>query len=124
MTSLRKINFVLVTALSITAGIPKLMRLPQEIGFFERAGLTDNSVVVFGLLQVAGGVFLVFRKTRRWGAAVAATTFSASAVMLFLTGQNTFALVSVVPVLMAAVVLVERARNGMSAEITTVSGER
>ena len=107
MNILRKINLVLVTVLSIAAGIPKIMQIPNEVGFFETVGLGANSVVVFGLLQLAGGLLLVSQKTRMWGASVVALMFLGSAAMLLLTGAIAFGFVSVLPVLMAAIVIKE-----------------
>lgn len=105
MNILRKINFALVTLLGFTAAIPKIMRVPSEVGFFENVGLGADSVVVFGLLQLAGALLMVSLKTRMWGASVVAGTFLGSAVMLLLSGEIAFGLVSGLPVVMAAVVI-------------------
>ena len=111
MKLLRRINFFLVTALSLTAAIPKIAQLPGEIEFFRSAGLGTAAVVVFGVLQLAAGALLVFRKTRFWGAAGAALAFLVSAGMLFLVGQIRFGAFSLIPVCMAGAVVFELVRE-------------
>ncbi len=92
MTVLRTINLILITVLSIAAGIPKVMRMTEEVKFFESAGLGTTSVVIFGLVQLVGGALLVFRGTRMWGAAVVALAFLGSAAMLFVAERSRSAL--------------------------------
>ena len=110
MKKLHTVNLALVVLLSIAAAVPKLLRVPQEVTFFEKAGLAGSAVLLFGLLQLAGGILLVFTRTRLWGAGVAAVVFLASAIMVFLSGQTAFGLLSMLPVLMAGLVL--RASTG------------
>lgn len=104
MDALRKINLVLVTALSITAGLPKIGRIPQEVQFFADTGCGTSALVAFGILQLGGGAMLIFRSSRVPGAVVAAVMFLASAVMLLRSGEVAFGLVSLLPVVMAAIV--------------------
>ncbi len=111
MKLLLKINLIVVTLLSLAASIPKLLRIPEEVGFFADAGLGELSVVAFGLLQLIGGGLLIFRKTRLFGASIATVTFLLSAVMLFLTGNTIFGLVSIIPVLMADIVIFNSVRK-------------
>ena len=111
MNILRNINLILVTLLSMAAGIPKIMRIPQEVSFFGDVGLGEISVVAFGLVQFAGGVLLLFPKTRIWGATLVAAMFFLSTVMLFLNGKLTFGFISVLPIVMAGFVIAEHARK-------------
>ena len=111
MRVLRRINFVLVTALSLAAAIPKLARLPSEVEFFSSVGLGKGALVMFGALQLAGGVLLVFRRTRLWGSAIAALAFVGSAAMLFSTGQILFGAVSLLPACMACALIYQLART-------------
>ena len=64
MDTLRTINLVLVTVLSLAAGLPKIGRISQEVQFFADTGLGTSALVVFGVLQLAGGAMLIFRKSR------------------------------------------------------------
>ncbi len=105
MKTLQTLNFVLVALLGLTAGIPKLMRTPQEVGFFADLGLGEKAVVVFGFAQLLGGILLLVRRTRIVGAGVVATLFLGSAMMLVASGQLAFGLISLLPVGMAALAM-------------------
>lgn len=96
---------VVLILLSVAASLPKLLRVAQEVAFFRSVGLPESVVLVFGLLQLAGGILLVFEPTRGWGAAVAGVLFLCSAIMVLLSGNLLFALVSLLPVLLAAFVM-------------------
>ena len=112
MDTLRTINLVLVTVLSLAAGLPKIGRISQEVQFFADTGLGTSALVVFGVLQLAGGAMLIFRKSRALGAFVAAVMFLGSAVMLLANGQVAFGIISFLPVVMAAIVaLGERSKR-------------
>ena len=104
MSILRKTNLILVILLAITAAIPKVMQMPHEVEFFDDAGLGAYLVIVFGLVQLAGGILLLFRGTRTWGAIAVAATFAISTGMLFMVGNIAVGSVSVVTVLMAGYV--------------------
>jgi hypothetical protein len=110
MNILWNTNLVVVTLLGIAAALPKLMRTPQEVQFFQSVGLGSAAVVAFGILQLAGGVLLIFQKTRTIGAAVVAATFLGSTVMLFASRQAAFGVVSLVPVVMAGFLTLKRTR--------------
>jgi len=100
----RKTNLVLVILLGITAAIPKVMQMPHEVEFFHAAGLGAYTLVAFGLAQLAGGILLLFPRTRKWGAIAVAATFAISTGMLFMAGNIAVGSVSAVTVLMAGFV--------------------
>ena len=87
--------------LSFAAGIPKIMQMPQELGFLAALGFSAIAVSVLGLVQVAGGVLLLMARTRFTGAVLAAFALLVSAVALFVGGNTKFAAVSLLPVLLA-----------------------
>lgn len=98
--SFRKIAAVLayvLGALSIAAGVPKLLQMPQELAFLSSIGLQGISVSVLGLVQLAGGLLLVAKRTRAIGAGAAALVFGISSVALLLGGDTTIGLISLVP---------------------------
>lgn len=62
MKILKIINLVLLVLLSISAGVAKVMKVPEELQFFTDAGLGVNVLVFLGALQILGGVLLVLKK--------------------------------------------------------------
>jgi len=112
MDLLRKINVALLVLLGGAAGFAKVTQAPPEMAFFAGLGLGAMMVVVFGVVQIAGALSLIFKKTRFIGAILLDVTFSLSIVMILMTGQIGFALISVVPVLMAGWVIYDTRISG------------
>ena len=67
--------------------------------------------VAAGLVQVLGGVLLVPKKTRLPGAILATSALVVSAVLIFVGGNLTFGLVSMLPIALAGVIIYQSARN-------------
>ena len=84
--------------LSLAAGVAKLMQTPAEIEFFDSAGLQSFWLYPLGAAQVAGSALAVLRRYGNIGLALIATGFAISSVVIFVTGNTTFGLVSLVPV--------------------------
>ncbi|NNF66408.1 MAG: hypothetical protein HKM98_02760 [Gammaproteobacteria bacterium] len=95
---------VLIGLLSIAAGGAKVALVPEEVEFLGQFGLTNALIVVFGTVQVLGGLLMVIPKTRVVGSIIAALGFAVSAVLLLMAGNAAFAGVSLVPVVLALVV--------------------
>lgn len=106
MNILYKIAIAIVVLLSLAAGAAKIMQAPQEAAFFEAVGLAPIFMIGLGVLQVLGGILIAIPKSRRMGAIVAALSFLVSVVMIVKTGQVGFALVSLLPVMLALFVFV------------------
>ena len=64
MNLLKKINLVLLVLLGGAAGFAKVTQAPPEVAFFAGLGLGAMVVIVFGVLQIAGALSLIFAKTR------------------------------------------------------------
>lgn len=94
----------LLAALSAAAGIPKIMQMPQELGFLAALGFPALAVSMLGVVQLAGGVLLLLKKLRLAGAALAGLAFFVSSIAIFAGGNNTFGLVSLLPVAALAIV--------------------
>ena len=73
--------------LAVSSGITKIMLMPQDVDFFGQYGFTNPLLMLFGAIQLASGVMLIFQKTRIAGAAIVAVTFAISAVVLILAGS-------------------------------------
>lgn len=101
----------IIALLSIAAGLAKVMQTQQEMEFLQGVGLNSFLIVAFGLVQVAGGVLLVPRKTRMLGAILAASALAVSTVLIFVAGNLTFGLVSILPIALACVIIYQTART-------------
>ena len=89
----RKLKYIptvvlgLLMFLAISLGLTKILLMPQDVEFFGKYGFTNFLLILFGAIQVIGGLLLVFLKTRILGAAIVAATFAISAVILILAGS-------------------------------------
>ena len=101
MKIVRVIILVIVALLSLAAGVAKIMKTPQETTFFDSLGIDLTFMLILGVLQVAGGIFIFVPKVRKVGAIVAAIAFSISTIMIFMTGQIGFGLFSLLPIVLA-----------------------
>lgn len=108
MKILRIAILAIVSLLSVAAGLAKVMRVPQEASFFEGLGLSLGLMIALGGLQLVGGVLVIFPKSRKLGAILAAIAFLMSAIMVFMNGQIGFGLFSLLPAALAGSVLVFR----------------
>ncbi len=88
--------------LSLAAGAAKIAAAPQEIQFFQDAQVSIRWMLPMGVLQVVGGILTIFRRSRKFGAIIAAAGFLLSAAMIFVTGNLVFAVVSLLPAALAA----------------------
>lgn len=82
--------------------------MPQEIAFFDQAGLGTISVVLLGAIQVAGGFLAVIPRFRRVGMGLVALGFFASAAVILTTGALVFAAVSLVPAVFAVLFVIRK----------------
>jgi hypothetical protein len=97
----------LIALLCITAGAAKVMRLSEEMVFLQGFGFDANMVTIFGIIQLSGGSMLLNRKLRTYGGVLALSAFSLSSLLLFLDGNLTFALLSLLPVIFTIVLIVQ-----------------
>lgn len=89
---------VVLVLLSFAAGGAKALNMPQEVQFFEEAGLSSSLLLPLGIIQILGGLLSIFRLRRRIGAVVMAFGFLFSAIAIFLTSNAVFGLISLLPV--------------------------
>lgn len=100
---------VLVGFLSVAAGAAKVARVPEEVAFLEQFGFSSVVIVLFGVVQIMGGLLLLVPRTRALGALVAGVAFSVSVVLLVADGNLGFAAVSLIPVVLSIWVGLKRA---------------
>lgn len=99
-----------IALLSIAAGLTKVMLAPQEMEFLQSVGLSKLLIIVFGLIQIAGGVLLAPKNTRMFGAVLAASAFVVSTILIFVGGDLAFGMFSILPIALASVVIYQTAR--------------
>ncbi len=88
--------------LSIATGLTKLIQMPEEMELFRNAGFTDISILIFGAIQVVGGILLIPKKTRRYGAIIMAITFVIATIVVFMKGMIGFGVFSILFIALAA----------------------
>ena len=94
-----------VALLSIAAGLVKLMQSQQEVEFLQGLGLSVFLIVMFGLVQVIGGVLMAPKQTRLPGAVLVALGFIVSTILIFIAGNVAFGLISVIPAALASMII-------------------
>ncbi|WP_417526152.1 hypothetical protein [Marinovum sp.] len=99
MSLTRKIALIVLSLMSLAAGIAKILQTEQEVQFFAEAGLGVMPLMGLGLIQVAGGLLSWIRRFRLPGLLLIALGFFLSVVIIAVTGEFVFAALSMLPVL-------------------------
>ena len=107
MRRLKTFILILLVLLNVAAGIPKILQMPQELGFLQAIGLNGTMVSILGLIQVTAGILLVFPKVRLLGSILAAVALAISTAAIFATGNTLFGFVSVLPILLLGVIVID-----------------
>jgi hypothetical protein len=105
---LKTVNIIIIAAialLSIAAGLAKVMQSPQEIEFLQGLGLSAFLIIIFGLVQIVGGVLIAPNRTRMPGAILVTLGFVVSTVLIFMGGNVTFGLISLIPAALAGMII-------------------
>jgi len=92
--------------LSVAAGVPKLLQMPQELGFLRSIGFSPAGVLMLGALQLSGGILLFWPKSRLPGAVIAGVAFLVSSVAIFVGGNTLFGLITLLPIAASIIVIV------------------
>lgn len=93
---------IVIGLISASAGAAKVLTVPQEVVFFKNLGIGTPYLVAFGVAQIGAGAILLSRTTRHFGLFVAAAMFLLSSLLLLLSGNLRFAVISVAPAALAA----------------------
>ncbi len=101
MSLFRKIILIVLILMSLAAGAAKVLQMPQEIQFFQTAGLGIVLLMVLGVVQVVGAGLAAVPKTRTIGAGLMGVGFLVSAAVIFMTGNIGFGVFSLLPVALA-----------------------
>lgn len=101
MNRLKTGVLIVLVLLGTSAGVAKILKVPEELAFFQAVGLGELIVLLFGTVQLVGAILLIFRRTRLAGALVSAVTYLGSAIMIFVSGAIGFGTISLLPILMS-----------------------
>ena len=101
------INVILIILmfLAISSGVSKVMLMPQDVEFFGQYGFTNSILIVYGVIQLLGGILLVPSKTRVIAALVVAVTFFISLVVLVMEGNISVAIVTLVCIALLGILI-------------------
>ena len=102
------ILLVILTFLAVSSGMTKILLLQQEVEFFGRFGFSNPLLIAFGAVQLIGGVLLPFKKTRFTAAAIVASTFLVSLVILLMDGNIPMSIVTLIAALLLFLVMKQR----------------
>lgn len=106
------IAVVILTFLAISSGITKVLLMQRDVDFFGQYGFSNLILMIYGAVQVIGGLLLAFSKTRFVGAAIVATTFLISIVVLLMDGNITMSMVTLAMTLLLVVVMKQSWKTG------------
>lgn len=106
-----KINWIIVTLLSLATGLFKVLQQDADIALFQAIGFNAMATTLLGVMQLAGGVLLIPPKTRKLGAWIMIPTFLLASVAVFANAMWAFGLVSLFFVVMAYLVVYMENRN-------------
>lgn len=99
------IVLVILILLAALSGFTKVALMEQDVEFFGGYGFSNSMLMAFGLIQIAGAVLMILRKTRLIGAAIVAITFLFSLVVLIMDGNIPVSIVTAVATLLLGVIM-------------------
>ena len=100
MKILNMIAVTLIALLSVAAGFAKVMGTPQEVAFLQSFGFTTMLIFAYGSVQIAGGILLAMPNTKKLGAMIAMLAFGLSTVLIFMSGNLMFGVISLFPIVL------------------------
>ncbi len=103
-TIIGRLSLVLLTGITLLGGFVKLTLYSREVALYQGVGFTDNNILTFGVFQSLGGIFLLFPKTRYWGASISTLSFAFSTFLAITHGYIDIALTLGVVVLVGSYV--------------------
>ena len=105
-----KVAVAVLTLLAVVSGVSKMLLIEQDVEFFGKYGFSNPVLIVFGALQMVGGILIPFSKTRAVGASVVGVTFLVSLVMLLMDGNIPVSIVTAVATLLLGILAVRSRR--------------
>ena len=113
-----KILFTIILAilifLAVSSGVTKVALMQQDVEFFGKYGFSNPILIIYGLVQILGGIMLMLKKTRFVGAAIVAITFLISLVVLLMEGNIPVSIVTVIATILLGVIMIQSWRSSPS----------
>lgn len=95
----------------MATGIFKILQQKADIELFSKIGVGVTGTTILGILQLIGGILLIFPKHRKWGAVLMIITFLLATLAVFANQMYIFGFVSILFVAMALFVFLNTVRN-------------
>ena len=111
MKLIHAVLIAIVALLSGAAGAAKVFAVPEEVQFLSGFGLNSIMIMLYGLIQIVGALFLFPAKLRLVGVYIVIAGFALSSIFIFASGNISFGLISIVPIIMASVIAVKITKN-------------
>jgi hypothetical protein len=105
MKAVSTIILAILILLAVSSGITKILLMQQDVNFFGKYGFSNPILIAYGLVQLIGGLLLVFTITRFVGATIVAITFLISLVMLLMEGNIPVSIATVIATLLLGVIM-------------------
>ena len=101
---------VAVLLLALASGIAKIMLIPEELAFFQKVGLTETVIILVGILQIISAALILINRFSKIGATLLGITFIFSTILIFLSGDVTFGLFSILPIVLIFFIVLPKKR--------------
>lgn len=105
MKTVSTIILAVLILLAVSSGITKILLMQQDVDFFGKYGFSNLILVVYGCVQLIGGLLLVFTRTRFVGAAIVAISFLISLVLIAMEGNIPVGVATLIATLLLGVVM-------------------
>lgn len=105
MKTLLWINHGLIVLFAVSSGVFKLLGGVPDLEIFAHLGMNAPMVAAFGAVQAAGGLGLLFARTKLPAAIVVTLCNTLATVGLFAAGIQPFGVISILFIAMAALEL-------------------
>lgn len=105
MKILFNVILAILVFLAVSSGITKIILMPQDVEFFGKYGFTNPILIIYGVIQLLGGILLLLPKTRIMGAVLVSITFLISAVVLAMEGNIPVTIVTLICVALLLVII-------------------
>ena len=105
MKTVTTIILVVLILLAVSSGVTKVMLMQQDVDFFGKYGFSNRVLITYGILQLVGGVLMVFQRFRFIGAIIVAITFLISLAVLLIDRNIPVSIATVVATLLLGVIM-------------------